>query len=59
MRKLAILAILAAVVLTGVEARASQRRVRTQVSAGQGPVGRLVELERRKNAALRQMFFGR
>ena len=58
MRKLLILAILAVVVLTGFEARAAQRRVR-QVSSGQGPVQALVDLERRKNAALRQMFFGR
>ena len=59
MRKLLILASLAVIVLTGFEVEANQRRVRSQVSAGQGPVGRLVELERRKNAALRQAFFGR
>lgn len=59
MRKLLILAILATIALTGHEAQAYQRVVRTQVGAGPGPVARLIDLERRKNAALRQMFFGR
>ena len=59
MRKLLILAAVAAVSLAGLEAHAAARRVRPQVSAGEGPVSRLVDLERRKNAALRQMFFGR
>ena len=59
MRKIAVLAVLAALVLTGSQANASQRRVRTQLSAGQGPINRLVEFERRKNAALRQAFLGR
>lgn len=60
MRKFLILAILATIALTGHEAQAAQRVVRTQVAAaGPGPFARLMELERRKNAALRQMFFGR
>ena len=61
MQKILILAAIAAVTLTGLEAQANTRRVR-QVSVGQGqqgPVSRLVDMERRKNAALRQMFFGR
>lgn len=61
MRKLLVLASLAAIAMTGIEVQASQRRPRPQVAVpqGQGPVNRLIELERRKNAALRQMFFGR
>ena len=59
MRKLLILAAVAAVVVTGVEARAAGRRIRPQVSGVQSPVNRLMEVERRKNAALRQMFLGR
>ncbi len=59
MRKLLALAILAVVTLTGFEAQASVRRVRPQVSAGQNPIARVMEFERRKNAALRQMFLGR
>ena len=60
MRKLLILAVIATVTLTGLEVQAAGRRVR-QVSAGQGqgPVRGLIDMERRKNAALRQMFFGR
>ena len=60
MRKLLILAVLATLAMTGFEAHASGRRVRTQVSsASPGPVNRLMDLERRKNAALRQAFLGR
>ena len=59
MRKLLVLATLAIVTLTGFEAQAAGRRVRQQVSASPGPITRLVEFEKRKNAALRQMFFGR
>lgn len=60
MRKPAVLAILAALVLSANHAQAQQRPVRPlMTSTGQGPINRLIELERRKNAALRQMFFGR
>lgn len=60
MKKLLVLAVLATIVTTGFEAHASGRRVRTQVtSAGPGPVRNLMELERRKNAYLRQQFLGR
>ena len=59
MRKTAVLAILAALVLSGNQSRASERRVRPLITTSQGPVSRLIEFERRKNAALRQMFFGR
>jgi len=61
MKKVLVLAVLAATVLTGFEVHASARRTRPQVSAAQaqGPMNRLMELERRKNAALRQAFLGR
>ncbi len=61
MRKLLVLATMAVLSLTCLEAQASSRRVRTTVSsaAGAGPFSRLMELERRKNAALRQMFVSR
>lgn len=60
MRKAAVLAILAAILLSGNNTQASERRVRPLITTtGQGPINRLIELERRKNAALRQMFFGR
>ena len=59
MRKLLVLASLAAIALSGIDVQASQRRVRPTVTSGPGPVNRLIELERRKNAALRQMFLGR
>jgi len=71
MQKLIPLAALAIVVLACDSSHASNRRVReTSVPAtggynvaaspqSQGPFGRLMEMERRKNAALRQMFFGR
>ena len=59
MRKLSVLAFLTAMMLFGFEVQAAQGRVRAQISAGPGPINRLIELERRKNAALRQAFFGR
>ena len=59
MRKLLILAAVAAVIMTGIEAQATGRRVRPQLSGVQSPVNRLIDVERRKNAALRQMFLGR
>ncbi len=60
MRKLLILAAVAAVTLTSVETQAAGRRVRPQASSSvQTPFSRLMDLERRKNAYLRQMFFGR
>ncbi len=60
MRKLLILAAVAAVTLTSVEIQAAGRRVRPQTSSSvQTPFSRLMDLERRKNAYLRQMVFGR
>ena len=59
MKKLLILAAVAAVTLTSVETQAAGRRVRPQVSSTQTPFSRLMDLERRKNAYLRQMVFGR
>lgn len=59
MRKLLILAILATMVVMGHDAQAAGRRVRPQVSSGQGPVSQLISLERRKNAYLKQAIFGR
>jgi hypothetical protein len=67
MQKLLTLAILAAVVLICNSSDAASRRVRaTQPANGYvaqngqaGPFARLMELERRKNAALRSAFFGR
>ena len=59
MRKLLVLAAVAAVLSSGVETQAAVRRVRPQVSNGQTPWNRLMDLERRKNAYLRQMIFGR
>ena len=70
MRKLVALAALAIVILACDDSQASNRRVRgnsastatgNAVSNGQssGPLARLVEVERRKNAALRQMFLNR
>jgi hypothetical protein len=70
MKRLVTLAALAIVVLACDDSQAANRRVRNnqvpavtrnRVSDGQGngPLGRLMELERRKNAALRQMFLGR
>lgn len=60
MRKFVILAALAALVLATGEAQASRRNVvrgnGSTVSRGDGAFGRLMELERRKNAALREMF---
>jgi hypothetical protein len=59
-------AALAIVLTTASESHASSRRARLNqpapaVAATQssGPFARLMEMERRKNAALRQMFFGR
>lgn len=68
MRKLIPLAALAIVALMYTDSEASNRRIRTSsapagngyyVQQGDGPLARLMDLERRKNAALRQMFFGR
>lgn len=65
MRKLVPLVALAIVILTTSDSDASNRRVRTNAApavsnqSAAGPLGRLMELERRKNAAIRQMFFGR
>ncbi len=65
MRKLVPLVALAIVILTTSDSDASNRRVRTNTApavsnqSAAGPLGRLMELERRKNAALRQMFLGR
>lgn len=59
MRKLLILTAVAAVMMTSVEVQAAARRVRPQVSSVQNPFTKLMDLERRKNAYLRQMFLGR
>ena len=70
MRKLIPLAALAVMTLVCTDSEASNRRIRmntTQSNSGyavqnvqsDGPFARLMDMERRKNAALRQMFFGR
>jgi hypothetical protein len=60
MRKILIVATLLAMVLTTVETQAARRQVvqgnGQTVSRGDGPFARLMEIERRKNAALRSMF---
>lgn len=59
MRCLMIAVALVVIALTANEAQAA-RRVSSgngqTVSRGEGPFGRLMEMERRKNAALREMF---
>lgn len=70
MRRFTALTTLAIVILACDNSEAANRRVRVNsnpvmnggtVSNDQSanPLSRLIELERRKNAALRQMFFGR
>lgn len=59
MRKLLILTAVTAVMMTSVEVQAATRRVRPQVSSVQNPFTKLMDLERRKNAYLRQLFLGR
>lgn len=72
MQKIITLAVLTIVALSCVDSQAANRRVRmnsapagqtypmqSNVSQSEGPFSRLMEMERRKNAALRQMFFGR
>lgn len=70
MQKLIALAALAVMTLVCSNSEASNRRIRTNVAQpsngyavqntqSEGPFARLMELERRKNAALRQMFFSR
>lgn len=70
MQKFVALAALAVVALACTDSHASNRRVRANAApAGNyytateaqpaGPFARLMELERRKNAALRSMFLGR
>jgi len=69
MQKFVALAALALVTLACADSHAANRRVRatapapagnyTQAEAQPGPFARLMELERRKNAALRSMFLGR
>ena len=60
MRKVLILTTLVAIVLTTVEAQAARRQViqgnGQTVSRGDGFFGRLMEIERRKNAAIFGMF---
>lgn len=60
MRSFLILAALAAMVLVTGEAQAARRQVTNgngnTVARGDGPFARLMELERRKNAAIRGMF---
>jgi hypothetical protein len=68
MRKLIPLAVVAIVALMYTDSEASNRRIRTTsvpagngayVQQGDGPIARLIDLERRKNAYLRSVFFGR
>lgn len=65
MRKIVTLAALAIVALACTDSHASNRRVRTTTGPAvsnvqsAGPFARLMEIERRKNAALRSMFLGR
>lgn len=70
MQKFVVLAALAVVALACADSHAANRRVRTNSApAGNyytateaqpvGPFARLMEMERRKNAALRAMFLGR
>ena len=58
MRKIITLAVVATILMSSVEVNAAGRRVRPQVSNGQTPFSRLMDLERRKNAALKRFFFG-
>lgn len=59
MRKVVILATFAVLAVTASETRAAGGRARTQVSSGPGPINRVIELERRKNAAIRRIVLGR
>jgi hypothetical protein len=72
MQKIITLAVLTIVAFSCVDSQAANRRVRinsapvyqtspmqSNVSRPEGPFARLMEMEQRKNAALRQMFFGR
>ena len=59
MRKLLMLSAVTAVLMTGVETEAAGRRVRPQVSSTPSTFSRLMDMERRKNAYLRQLVFGR
>ncbi len=59
MRYLMIAIALVAIALTANEAQAARRIFSGNgqtVSRGEGPFSRLMEMERRKNAALREMF---
>ena len=58
MRYLMIAIALGAMALTSGEAQAARRQSSNgqTVSRGDGPFSRLMEMERRKNAALREMF---
>ncbi len=64
MQKIVTLAAVTILLLACSDTQAANRRVRTtgtyvSSNQGNGPFARLMELERRKNAALRQMFFSR
>ena len=70
MQKLIALAALAVMTLVCTDSEASNRRIRMSTAQpnngyavqnvqSDGPFARLMEMERRKNAALRQMFFSR
>lgn len=70
MQKFVALAALAVVAMACTESQAANRRVRASAAPAtsnyqatevqsQGPFARLMEMERRKNAALRSMFLGR
>lgn len=59
-----LLVLAAFAIVASSEAQAAQRSYyRSNYNSGyrrpQGPLGRLMEMERQKNAMLRQMFFGR
>jgi hypothetical protein len=71
MQRFLAMLVLTIVVLTCDDSQAANRRLRanttqtnnvntaTNAPVQQRPFSRLMEIERRKNAALRQMFFGR
>ena len=59
MRKLLIAAVVTSMAMITGEAHAIGGRIRAQTVSGQGPINRLMELERRKNTMLRIMILGR
>lgn len=60
MKRIILIAVAALMLTTGSARAAGGRQNRAyRSSSGNGPISRLVELERRKNAWLRQTFLGR